>query len=107
MRTWAKVGLVFITIVIIAGVAQGKPEMSIKCSAKGDSGSCQIHNKGSAAGDFEADVVLVCRDGEHVAHVSARVEAGNHVTKIIDEFKPGVGLFASCAGIDYRNLKVR
>lgn len=107
MRTWAKVGLVFITLVVVASMAQGNPEMTIKCSAKGDNGSCRIENKGNAAGDFEADIVLVCRDGEHIAHVSARVEAHNHVTKIIDEFKPSVGLFTTCAGIDYRNMSVK
>jgi hypothetical protein len=107
MRTWAKVGLVFVTLVIVAGMAQGKPEISIKCNAKGGSGSCIVDNNGGAAGDFETDVVLVCRDGEHVAHISGRVEAGNHVTKIIDEFKPGIGLFATCAGIDYRNMRVK
>jgi hypothetical protein len=107
MRTWAKVGLVFITIVVVAGLARGKPEMSIRCSAKGDSGSCQVENKGGATGDFAADVVLVCRDGEHVAHVAERVEAHNHVTKIIDGFNPGVGMFTTCAGIDYRNMSVK
>lgn len=107
MQTWAKIALVLITIVVVAGLARGKPEMSIKCSAKGDGGSCQIENKGGATGDFAADVILVCRDGEHVAHVAERVEAHNHVTKIIDGFNPSVGLFTSCAGIDYRNMSAK
>jgi hypothetical protein len=107
MQTWAKVGLVFIAVVVVAAMARGKPEVQIKCSAKGDSGECVIENKGSAAGNFEADVVLVCRDGEHMAHVSAKVEAHNHVTKIINGFNPSVGVFTSCAGIDYRNMSVK
>jgi hypothetical protein len=109
MRTWAKVGLVFITVVAVAAVAsqRGKAEMSITCSAKGGSGDCKIENNGSSAGNFDADVILVCRDGEHTAHVAARVEAHNHVTKIIDRFQPSVGLLTSCAGIDYRNMAVK
>ena len=107
MRTWAKVGIVFITIVVVAAMAQGKPEVSMKCEAKGGSGSCVIENKGSKAGDVEVDVILVCRDGEHLAHLAAKVEAGNHVTKIIDGFTPSVGILTSCAGIDYRNFRVK
>jgi len=107
MRTWAKIGLVFLTLVIVAALAKGRPEVSIQCRAKGDTGDCQITNKGNAAGDFEADVVLVCRDGEHIAHVAGRVEAQNHVTKIIGGFTPSVGLFDKCVGIDYRNVSVK
>jgi hypothetical protein len=107
MQTWAKIGIVFITIVVVAAMAQGKPEVSIRCSANGGTGSCVMDNKGSRAGQVEADVILVCRDGEHAAHVSAKVDAGNHVTKIIDSFNPRVGLLTTCAGIDYRNFTVK
>jgi hypothetical protein len=107
MQTWAKVGLAFIVVVIGAVAMQGKAEVSIKCTAKGDSGSCVIENKGGKGGNVEADVIVVCHDGEHSAHVAARVEANNHVTKIIDGFTPSVGLLTSCAGIDYRNFSVR
>lgn len=108
MRTWAKVGLAFIVVVVVAGVAHGsKPEMAISCTARGDSGDCKIENKGSTAGHFEADVIAVCRDGEHSAHIAANVEPHNHVTKIIDGFTPSVGLLTNCAGIDYRNMAVK
>lgn len=107
MQTWAKVGLVFITIVVVAAVAQGKPEVSIKCGVKSGVGECVIDNKGSKYGDVQADVILVCRDGEHSAHVAARVEPGSHVTKIIERFEPRLGFLSSCAGIDYRNFTVR
>ena len=83
MQTWAKVGLVFIALAVAAGMARGKPEVQIKCSAKDDSGECVVENKGSATGTFDADVILVCRDGEHVAHVSANVEAHNESPSVV------------------------
>lgn len=106
MRMWAKVGLIFVVVVVVAVAVRGRPEVSINCSTKGGSGECVIDNKGNAAGNFETDVILVCRDGEHKTHVSARVEAHNHVTKIIDGFEPSVGFLTTCAGLDYRNLSV-
>lgn len=110
MKTWAKVGLVFIMLVVGAVAMQetrGKPEVSISCNAKGNAGTCVVKNNGSADGNVEVDVVLVCRDGEHISHLTTLVTAKNHVTKIIDGFSPEVGLFSNCAGIDYRNMTVR
>lgn len=110
MQTWAKIGVVLIVVAVVAAWAQqtqSTPKVTIQCKANGDAGSCVFENKGSRAGNVEADVVLVCRDGEHLAHVSAFVEANNHVTKIIDGFAPSVGLLTSCAGIDYRNVTVK
>lgn len=110
MRVWARIGLGF--IVAVAGLAavqamKPKPEVSWKCEAKGDAGSCKVENKGGRGADVDFNVIVVCRDGEHQAHVSARVDAHSHVTKIIDSFEPGVGLFGKCAGIDYRDPIVR
>jgi archaellum component FlaG (FlaF/FlaG flagellin family) len=110
MQTWAKVGVIFITVVLVAAVAegtQGKPEVSIKCNSRGDTGTCIIENKGKKAGSVEADVIAVCRDGEHMARVSARVEPGNHATKIIDRFTPSITPKSECVGIDYRNFAVK
>lgn len=109
MKTWAKVGLVFI-IVVVGGamlMENNRAKMGISCSAKGDAGTCKVENNGSSTGTLDVDVVMVCRDGEHIAHVSAVVEPKNHATKIIDGFTPSVGLLSSCAGIDYRNMKVK
>ncbi len=110
MRVWARMGLGF--IVAVAGLAavqamKPKPEVSWKCEAHGDSGSCKAENKGGRGAEVDFDVVLVCRDGEHLAHVSARVDAHSHATKIVDSFEPAVGLFSKCAGIDYRDQMVR
>lgn len=105
MRTWAVVGLVFIGVVVVVGAIQAnkpKPEVSWRCETKGDGGSCKVENNGGLSADVDFNVVLVCKDGEHLAHVSARVDPHSHVTKIIDSFEPGVGLLSSCAGIDYR-----
>lgn len=110
MRTWAKVGLVFLLIVAGFGAMQSsrpRPEIEIKCETRGDSGHCQLENKGGASGDVDVNVVLVCRDGEHLAHMSARVDAHNHTTKIIEGFEPSVGLLSNCAGIDYRNFLIK
>lgn len=110
MRTWAQIGLVFILIAGGAAVVEAnkpKPEISLECHAKGDSGDCRVENKGGATGDVDVNVVLVCHDGEHLAHISARVDPHSYQTKIIDSFEPSVKLFSQCAGIDYRNWIIK
>lgn len=110
MRLWAKIGLTFILIVVGFGVLQAvnpKPEVSIECRAKGDSGDCRVENKGGVTADVDVNVVVVCHDGEHLAHLSARVDARSHQTKVIESFEPSVGFLTKCAGIDYRNFQVR
>lgn len=109
MKTWAKVGLVFIIVVVGGSMLMAKDplKMGIRCNTQGDGGTCTIENNGSRTGTLEVDVVMVCQDGEHVAPVSAVVEPHLHVTKIIRGFTPSIDLSSSCAGLDYRNLKVK
>jgi hypothetical protein len=101
---------VFILIVAGAGAMEAmkpQPKVSIRCTARLDTGHCEVENTGGKIGDVDAQVVMVCRDGEHTAHLSARVEPHSHVTKIIEGFEPSVGILSSCAGIDYRSVYVR
>ena len=109
MHTWAKIALVIILLILGAGALhlEKQPKVSISCKARLDSGSCDVENKGGTTADIDANVVFVCRDGEHMAHVSARVESNSLVTKIIDGFEPPVGLLSTCAGINYRDFLVR
>lgn len=110
MKLWARVGLAFVVgVALLAGVEAMSPkaEVSVNCSAQRGSGQCVIDNKGGKGGDVMFDMVLVCHDGQHVAQVSAHVDARNHVTKIVDSFSPEVGMFTKCAGIDYKNMTVR
>lgn len=114
MRSWAKVGLLVVLIVVgygavLAAIEAKKPapRVSISCTAHVDSGDCKVENKGGATADVDVNVVVVCHDGEHTAHVSARVEPYSHVTKIIDAFEPSIGLLTRCPGIDYRDFLVR
>lgn len=110
MQTWAKVGLAFIAVVFVASAIQAnkpRPAISWECKIRGDAGDCVIDNKGGAGADVEFDVVRVCHDGEHVARVSARVDAQSHTTKIVDGFNPSIGLLSNCVGIDYRNKSLR
>jgi hypothetical protein len=110
MRLWARIGLAIVVGFLLLASLQlikPKPEVSWKCETKGDAGSCVVENKGGASGDVDFNVVVVCHDGEHLAHVSARVDPHSHVTKIIDGFQPSVAIFSKCAGIDYRTPMVR
>lgn len=110
MSLWARIGLaVIVAFALLVGLQliKPRPEVSWECKTSGDGGSCVVENKGGASADVDFNLVLVCKDGEHQAHVSARADARSHVTKIIDSFEPSVGLFSKCAGIDYRNPMVR
>lgn len=110
MRLWAGAGPgVVVAFAVFAGLALSKPKphVSFQCEARHDEGSCQIENKGGVSADVDVNVVAACRDGEHLAHVSARVDAYGKVTKIIEGFEPGVGLLTTCPGIDFRDVLVR
>lgn len=109
MKTWAAIALGCLMLAggAMAVQAYKAPKVSINCQSKGGAGSCVVQNTGGTSADVDAQVILICRDGEHAAHLSARVEPNSHVTKIIEEFDPSVGLLTSCAGIDYRSVLVR
>jgi hypothetical protein len=110
MRLWARIGLAFLVgfgLLVALQLIKPKPQISISCTTKGGTGDCVVDNRGGQGADVDVNVVLVCRDGEHVAHISARVDPRNHTTKVIEEFEPSVGIFTKCVGIDYKDMLVR
>lgn len=68
---------------------------------------CHISNTGQAAGSVCFDVVQVCQNGEHAAHVcSETIEPGNTEDKVITAFTPPVGWLETCMGTEVRNKHI-
>lgn len=57
---------------------------------------------------YSADVVTVCKDGDHVARrCSGRKQSGEATSKVQRDFEPKVKFVAGCMGIGFRNHSIR
>jgi hypothetical protein len=86
---------------------QGK--FSAECKNTGrDSMQCVLRNGTGRDAEYCADVVKVCKDGDHVAQLcSGLMHSGEVTSKVARDFQPKVKFFATCMGIEFRNRSIR
>lgn len=84
-------------------------KFSVQCKNTGrDSMQCMVRNNTSREGEYCADVVKVCKDGDHVARIcSGLMQSGEATSKVVYGFRPKIKFFAGCMGIEFRNRSVR
>lgn len=100
-----------IAMIFGAGIAQAQDagESGVMCRPTGkNSMQCQIKNGTSKTIEICADVVQVCKRGDHVATMcSGELAPGDIRSKVVAAFQPKVGLFESCMGGEIRNRQTR
>lgn len=103
--------LVVIAAVLLSGsaMAQDDTASGIMCSPSGkNSMQCQVKNGGPKTIEICADVVKVCKRGDHVATMcSGELAPGETRSKVVAAFQPKVGIFEACMGGEIRNRQVR
>jgi hypothetical protein len=84
-------------------------KFSVQCKGTGrNSLQCAIQNNTSRDAEYCADVVKVCKDGDHVAQLCSGVmRSGEATSKVVHDFQPKVKFFAGCMGIEFRNRSIR
>lgn len=105
MSGQTNISIAILSIIILAGC---EAKMEWECYGTGASSmQCAISNTGNQAGEVCFDIVAVCPDGEHIANVcSGKVEAGAMRQKVVNDFRPEIGMFTQCQGFEYRNEEV-
>ena len=101
---WAITTLLLLTL---GGCSkQVKVEWNCKGTSK-NSMQCEFRNNGQASGEACFDIVQICGNGEHVAHVcSGTIQPGSMDNKVVTSFSPQVGLLESCMGTEFRNKQI-
>jgi hypothetical protein len=57
--------------------------------------------------DLDVNVIYACRDGEHLAHVLARLDARSDITKTVEASETNPGFADDMRRVDSRNVIVR
>lgn len=84
-------------------------KFAVECKNTGrNSLQCIAHNNTSRDAEYCADVVKVCKDGDHVATLCTGVmRSGETTSKVVHDFQPKIKFFAGCMGIEFRNRSIR
>ena len=84
-------------------------KFNVQCKNTGrDSMQCMVQNNTSRDAEYCADVVKVCKDGDHVAQLcSGLMRSGEATSKVVRDFQPKIKFFAGCMGIEFRNRSIR
>ncbi len=84
-------------------------KFSVQCKETGrNSMQCMVSNNTGRDAEYCADVVKVCKDGDHVAPLCTGVmRSGEATSKVVRDFQPKVKFFAGCMGIEFRNRSIR
>ena len=84
-------------------------KFNVQCKNTGrESMQCMVQNNTSRDAEYCADVVKVCKNGDHVAQLcSGPMHSGEVKSKVVRDFQPKIKFFAGCMGIEFRNRSIR